>query len=480
MPHQPQHPIRIVTATSLFDGHDASINIIRRMLQERGAEVIHLGHNRSVEEVVTSALQESVQGIAISSYQGGHMEYFKYMKDSLDQAGAGYVKIYGGGGGVIVPEEKRKLEEYGIAKIFHPDDGRRLGLEGMIKMIIEGCDFDIVNIAKKHTGDWHGPIPSRDLGLAISTIELRQEKTSNHSLKSFLSPQQSQDQKPQVPQVLGITGTGGSGKSSLIDELLQRFLNIYPNIKIGVICVDPSKKKTGGALLGDRIRMNSLSREGTFMRSLASRGSGNEISQHLSETLNYCKGTGFDLLIAESSGIGQASTAITEIADFSLYVMTSEFGSQSQLEKIDMIDYADFISINKADHRGAQDAHRDVIKQYRRSRKIFDTDISVPIFLTQASNFNDKGVNELFLSLTEKLKNLEGEKWTASDDHLETMRGAEKQIIVPPERQHYLAEITSTIRNYKEQTKDLTQKASLLSSLEKVEKRQHSLKSKFI
>ncbi|MCB0357587.1 MAG: methylmalonyl-CoA mutase, partial [Bdellovibrionales bacterium] len=394
-----------------------------------------------------------------------------YMKDLLDQFGAPYVKIFGGGGGVIIHEEKKALEEYGIAQIFHPDDGRKLGLEGMIEMIMRECDFDITEQISSTSVQVKSQLnleveeqdfykKSHDLGLALSCIELKNEKSQ--------FPQQvlSSVKQKSTPLVLGMTGTGGAGKSSLIDELVQRFLNTYKDIKIGVVCVDPSKRKTGGALLGDRIRMNSLSRNGTFMRSMASRGSGNEIAKDLPTVLNYLKSLDFDLLIAESSGIGQASSAITEVSDFTLYVMTSEFGAQSQLEKIDMIDYADFIAINKADHRGSQDAHRDVIKQYKRSRKLFESQEPLPIYLTQASNFNDQGVNSLFFGICEFLeqKTTGSIDWSQYRDSKEKIRGAAKQTIVPPERQGYLAEIARTVRNYKKQTKELADKASLLGS----------------
>lgn len=463
---QTKNPIRIVTAASLFDGHDASINIMRRILQDKGAEVIHLGHNRSVREVVETALQEGAQGIALSSYQGGHMEYFKYMRDMLNAAGAPYVKIFGGGGGVIIHEEKKELEAYGISQIFHPDDGRKLGLDGMIQMIIDECDFDILEAVAKikedPTGDEQELIPFRDLGLLLSSIELQKPEFKSSRLAEF---QKTQDK---TPLVLGMTGTGGAGKSSLIDELLQRFLNVFPGIRIGVICVDPSKRKTGGALLGDRIRMNSLSRPGTYMRSIASRGSGNEISKALPTVLDACKACDFDLLIAESSGIGQASTAITEVSDFSLYVMTAEFGAPSQLEKIDMIDYADLIAINKADHRGSQDAHRDVIKQYKRSRKLFDSPGKVPVFLTQASNFNDEGVNELFLGICDILKEREDSHWQEAQEACANFRNTQKRSVVPVERQNYLAEITDVVRKYKKRTEEIAKKASLMGAIEKV------------
>ncbi len=470
----PKNPIRIVTAASLFDGHDATINIIRRMLQDFGAEVIHLGHNRSVADVVKAVLQEGAQGVCLSSYQGGHMEYFKYTRDLLDLMGAPFVKIYGGGGGVIVYEEKKELEKYGIAQIFHPDDGRKLGLEGMIKMIIEGCDFNVSEkyatavkktsaaSAKLPNPFANDPIPSTELGFAISELENLGEISSGKTLPEKLK----QFKSEQKPLVLGLTGTGGAGKSSLIDELTQRFLNLYPDLKIAIVCVDPSKRKTGGSLLGDRIRMNSLSQDRVFMRSLASRGSGREISDSLPKVLDFIKQFKFDLVIAETSGIGQGNMAITEVADFSMYVMTSDFGAQSQLEKIDMIDFADVIAINKGDKRGALDALRDVKKQYRRSRKIFEERNDLPVFLTKASQFNDKGVHQLCCYLTDLFSSKQ-EKFKLSDSQKKTLLAAEESIILPPDRQGYLAEITNTIRKYKKRTEEVSELASQIGALEK-------------
>ncbi len=464
--HQPKNPIRIVTAASLFDGHDATINIIRRMLQEFGAEVIHLGHNRSVSDVVKAVLQEGAQGVCISSYQGGHMEYFKYMRDLLDQAGAGYVKIYGGGGGVIVHEEKKELEAYGISQIFHPDDGRRLGLDGMINMIIEGLDFDLskakAETKKSANTEVVDVIPSFEIGRALTAIENGEKVLSlkDTGLEKFA-------RKGEKPLVLGITGTGGAGKSSLIDELVQRYLNAYPDKKIAVVCVDPSKRKTGGSLLGDRIRMNSLSRTRVLMRSVASRGSGREIAGSLPLILEFCKQLDFDFIIAETSGIGQGNMAITEVSDLSMYVMTSDFGAQSQLEKIDMIDFADLVAVNKADRRGAQDAIRDVSKQYRRSRKIFDNEVKVPVFLTQASQFNDGGVNQLFFAMTDILAQKQ-KGWDIASEYRKTILSAEENILIPAERQNYLAEIVSTVRKYKKRTEDLAKKASQLGAIQLV------------
>lgn len=452
--YQPKNTIRIVTAAALFDGHDASINIMRRILQDMGAEVIHLGHNRSVADVVKAILQEGAQGVAVSSYQGGHMEYFKYMKDLLNEAGATDVKIFGGGGGVIVHDEKKELEAYGITQIFHPDDGRRLGLEGMIEMIIRECDYPITSAKTKNLDCL--------LGRALCAVENKDEvqKPAQFELQAATKK----------PLVLGITGTGGAGKSSLIDELVQRLLNAYPQKKVAVVCVDPSKRKTGGSLLGDRIRMNSLSRDRVFMRSLASRGSGREIAQSLPRVLDFIKQLDFDFVIAETSGIGQGNVAITEVSDFSMYVMTSDFGAQSQLEKIDMIDFADLIAVNKADRRGAQDALRDVSKQFRRSRKIFDNSASVPVFLTQASQFNDGGVNQLFFALTDLLQQKEPSAgWNLDSQYRKNLLAAEEHVIIPAERQNYLAEITNTVRKYKARTEELAEKASTAGALEKTQ-----------
>lgn len=471
--YKSKHPVRIVTAASLFDGHDASINLIRRLLQDAGAEVIHLGHNRSVMEVVTTALQEGAQGICVSSYQGGHMEYFKYMKDLLRGCGAGEVKIFGGGGGVIIYEEKAELEKYGINYIFHPDDGRKLGLEGMINIIMETCDFRLSAKKSASSLEDRDDLPHRALGLAIDGIERGLESKFDKLFYSEVLSELDSFKRDKAPLVLGITGTGGAGKSSLIDELLQRFLNNYKNIKIAVLCVDPSKRKTGGALLGDRIRMNALSRRGVFMRSLASRGSGNETSGALKPCLDFVKSMGFDLIIAETSGIGQASVGITEVSDLSLYVMTSEFGAQSQLEKIDMIDYANFIAINKADHRGSLDALRDVRKQYKRSRKNFSADDEgLPVFLTQAAQFNDKGCNQLFLEIVNELsKSDKSFSWNLSNDSKNGMRGVLQKSIVPPARQNYLSEIVNSVKKYKIKAQELAQKADELHAAKIVEEK---------
>ena len=469
MSKTPKNPIRIVTAASLFDGHDATINIIRRMLQDFGAEVIHLGHNRSVQDVVKAALQEGAQGVCLSSYQGGHMEYFKYTRDLLDANGAGYVQIYGGGGGVIVYDEKRELEAYGIAQIFHPDDGRRLGLEGMIQMIIDGCDYDLLEAvarteAKEGVYTEESLRQAHAVGVALSAVEMERE------IPPSIAARLPAARAHKVP-VGGITGTGGAGKSSLIDEICQRFLNAFPDKKIAMVCVDPSKRKTGGALLGDRIRMNSLAREGCFMRSLASRGSGNEVARALPKVLDFFKRLDFDFVIAETSGIGQAASGITDLADFSIYVMTSEFGAQSQLEKIDMIDYADLIVINKADRRGALDALHDVRKQYKRSRQLFAAkDEELPVFLCQASLFNDAGVNQLFFALADKIQEKSDQSWTIADSYKQALHSSVKQILIPSERQNYLAEILRCVSDYRQQTERQLQMVSEIEALQTSEK----------
>lgn len=455
--HKPKNPIRIVTAASLFDGHDASINIVRRMLQDAGCEVIHLGHNRSVMDIVTSALQESAQGICVSSYQGGHMEFFKYMRDLLAECGANYVKIYGGGGGTITPKEKHELEDYGIAQIFHPEDGRKMGLDGMVEMIVRGCDYDILKYTDEFLPktEFLGKNQDRVMGLAITSLEI------NGKVSGELK------RHNRNPLVIGVTGTGGAGKSSVVDELVQRFLFAAPEIKIGIFSVDPTKRKTGGALLGDRIRMNSIINGRAYMRSIASRGSGKEISDALPEILNFGKGQAFDLLIAETSGIGQSGSNITDIVDMSLYVMTSEFGAQSQLEKIDMIDYADFIAINKADRKGSQDALRDVRKQYRRSKKLFtEDDTKFPIYLTQASQFNDEGLNYLFFAIADKLFEKSKNKIFHVVDK-DRFRHTNKQQIIPADRQNYLAEVAKKVQTYKKTVMEKARVASEAGALKK-------------
>ncbi|MCM3116194.1 methylmalonyl-CoA mutase family protein [Neobacillus sp. MER 74] len=444
--YQPKHHIRFVTASSLFDGHDASINIMRRILQASGAEVIHLGHNRSVEEVVNAAIQEDVQGIAISSYQGGHVEYFKYMYDLLKEKGAPNIRIFGGGGGVIIPREIDELHEYGISWIFSPEDGRRMGLQGMIDRMIEECDFatvphDVANQIEK--------LPSGDVNAVaklITIAELHVDGTNEAAATAERVLDQVKSLEKEIP-VVGITGTGGAGKSSLTDELIRRFINELPDKKVAILSVDPTKQKTGGALLGDRIRMNAIFSPNVYMRSLATRSSKSELSLAIKDAVAVTKAAGFDLVIVETSGIGQGDAGITEICDVSLYVMTSEFGAPSQLEKIDMIDFADLIVINKFERKGSEDAKRQVQKQYQRSHMLFEKDIDdMPVYGTIASQFNDPGTNGLFAALIEKINDKMGTGWETNftKDAL-----VEKQnVIIPTDRRYYLREISETVRGY--------------------------------
>src|SRR2546427_157499 len=387
--YKAKHKIRFVTAASLFDGHDASINIMRRILQASGAEVIHLGHNRSVEEIVSAALQEDVQGIAVSSYQGGHIEFFKYMLDLLRSRGGEHVKVFGGGGGVIVPAEIKELQDYGVARIYSPEDGQRMGLQGMINDMLARCDFDPAQDAPKELKE--GDL--RALARTITALE------SGVKTKDLLHKE-----KTEVP-VLGVTGTGGAGKSSLTDELVRRFrLDQGDALRIAVLSVDPTRRKTGGALLGDRIRMNAIHSPGIFMRSFATRKAGSSLSAALGEAIAACKAAGFELIIVETAGIGQGDAAIVPHADVSLYVMTPEFGAASQLEKIDMLDFADFVAINKFDRKGAEDALRDVRKQVQRNREAFNSaPEDMPVFGTIAARFNDDGVTALYHAVSAKL-----------------------------------------------------------------------------
>ncbi|MDX1421286.1 MAG: cobalamin-dependent protein, partial [Rubricoccaceae bacterium] len=407
MAYTPQHPVRFVTAASLFDGHDAAINIMRRILQAQGAEVVHLGHDRSVQEIVETAIEEDAQGIAVSSYQGGHVEFFKYMVDLLREKGAGHVKVFGGGGGTIVPEEIAELEAYGVAKIFSPEDGMRLGLEGMIEQMIRACDVDPLEAAAGD-GDADGgtltlapptATDTRAVARALTAVEQQvAEGPGGDGAGRVVA-------KP-VP-VLGITGTGGAGKSTLTDELVRRFLNDFDDVSLAVLSVDPTRRRTGGALLGDRIRMNALYGEHAgrvYMRSFATRQAHRATSQALREAIDVCRAAGFDLVLLETAGIGQSDTEIAELVDVSLYVMTQDFGAPTQLEKIGMLDVADFVALNKFEKRGSRDALRDVRKQVQRNRAAFDqSPEAMPVFPTMASQFNDPGVTRLYLALLDHL-----------------------------------------------------------------------------
>jgi methylmalonyl-CoA mutase len=448
--YKPVNKVRFVTAASLFDGHDASINIMRRILMAKGAEVIHLGHNRSVDEIVTAALQEDVQGIAISSYQGGHVEYFKYMIDLLKQRGGAHIKVFGGGGGVIVPEEIAELHAYGVTKIFSPEDGQRMGLVGMITSMIQACDVDLSSYAPTTLDVFASAEMSakhRPLAQLITALE---NDRAEPSLKSKLHQSAATVKVP----TFGITGTGGAGKSSLTDELIRRIrLDQDDSLNVAVISIDPSRRKSGGALLGDRIRMNAIGpwdgKPRVFMRSLATREAGSEISQALPDVVAACKVAGFDLIIIETSGIGQGDAAIVPQVDVSMYVMTPEFGAASQLEKIDMLDFADFVAINKFDRKGAQDALRDVAKQYQRNRELWNKrPDEMPVYGTQASRFNDDGVTALYQGLLSKLKE-KGLKTQAGKLAPAVVKfSSGKNAIVPPARSRYLAEIADTVRGY--------------------------------
>jgi methylmalonyl-CoA mutase len=438
-PYTPRHKVRLVTAAALFDGHDASINIMRRILQASGAEVIHLGHNRSVGEIVTAALEEDVQGIAVTSYQGGHIEFFKYMIDLLRQGGGAGIKVFGGGGGVIVPAEIEELQAYGVTRVYSPEDGARLGLQGMIDEVMAQCDFAAAtadpSIESLRAGD------RRALAQAITRLEDDPAGDLARALRAI--------EAPAVP-VLGITGTGGAGKSSLTDELIRRFrLDQDDRLKIAVVSIDPSRKRTGGALLGDRIRMNAIDHANIYMRSLATRDTGSELSAALPDVIRACKLAGFDLVIVETSGIGQGDAAIVPLVDASLYVMTPEFGAASQLEKIDMLDFADFVAINKFDRKGAADALRDVRKQYQRNRSRFADDVeAMPVFGTQASRFNDDGVTALYQALLARLTELGLAVNAGRLPAVSVRHSSLARAIVPAGRVRYLAEIADSVRGY--------------------------------
>ncbi|HWK05528.1 MAG TPA: methylmalonyl-CoA mutase family protein [Puia sp.] len=465
MSYTPVHKVRLVTAAALFDGHDAAINIMRRLLQSKGAEIIHLGHNRSVAEIVECAIEEDVQGIAITSYQGGHLEFFKYMKDLLEENGCGHIKLFGGGGGTILPEEINELHRYGITRIYSPDDGRRMGLEGMIEDVIQNCDFPL-NGNPAHLkgelklGEW---MDIRKIARAITNAE---NGVGEPARATAASNQHSETKKHPV---LGITGTGGAGKSSVTDEIVRRYLNCFTDKTIAVISVDPSKKKTGGALLGDRIRMNSIAGPRSYMRSLATRDSDKALSAHVQDAIDICKEAGYDLIILESAGVGQSDASILDHADLSLYIMTPEYGAASQLEKINMLDYADLIVLNKFDKAGAFDALHDIRKQYKRNHGLWQAkDGELPIVGTIAAQFNDAGVNELFGKLMDAIAQKTGIHFGPMEAPIHTQDTTTRSQIIPPSRVRYLSEISGSIREYDQRTEEQAAIASKLYQLDGV------------
>jgi len=469
MAYTPIHKVRLVTAASLFDGHDAAINIMRRLLQSKGAEIIHLGHNRSAAEIVECAIEEDVQGIAITSYQGGHLEFFKYIKDLLAENGCGHIKIFGGGGGTILPREIEELHKYGITRIYSPDDGRRMGLEGMIEDVVRQCDFPLngspTNFKSDlRLGEWKD---IRKIARAISNAENNgspaNASPSAHGPASMAAPTPAAANP--IP-VIGITGTGGAGKSSVTDELVRRYLNHFPDKTLAVVSVDPSKKKTGGALLGDRIRMNAISGPRVYMRSLATRDSDRALSAHVREAIDICKEAGYDLIILESAGVGQSDVSILEYVDLSLYVMTPEYGAASQLEKINMLDYADLVVLNKFDKAGALDALHDVRKQYKRNHGLWTArDEDLPIVGTIAAQFNDAGINELFDLLMETLEKKTGAQFGPAHHRNHLKDTTTQSLIIPPSRVRYLSEITAAIRDYNQKTDEQAAIASRLYKL---------------
>ena len=453
-PYKSKNKIRIVSAASLFDGHDVSINIMRRILQASGAEVIHLGHNRAVDEIVECAIQEDANAVAITSYQGGHMEFFKYMFDLLKEKKAGHILIFAGGGGTILPAEVRELHEYGITRIYSPDDGRKMGLQGMINEMLEKIDQSIPPFKSIHLEE----INLQSLPQIISSIE-NDHKRNQKVLKLVAD----KIEKKEIP-IVGITGTGGAGKSSVLDELIRRFRKDFPAKKFGIISVDPSKRKTGGALLGDRIRMNAIQGPGIYMRSMATRQANVAVSRHIQDVLNLLKFVDFDLILLETSGIGQSDSEIIEFADVSLYVMTPEYGAPTQLEKIDMLDYADIIVLNKFDKTGAMDAIRDIRKQYQRNHQLWHLDDEdIHVIGTMASQFNDEGMNKLYSLLIKLLK--QKKEFTGGKKISATSQASQKHFIIPTSRIRYLSEITEAIRSYNDWVEKQTQIARKLHAI---------------
>ena len=459
--YRPKHSVRLVTAAALFDGHDAAINIMRRLLQASGAEIVHLGHNRGVAEIVEAAIEEDAQGVAITSYQGGHVEFFTYLRQLLDERGAKHVRIYGGGGGVIVPSEIEELHRRGIDRIFSPEDGRRMGLQGMIDVVLEGCDFDAGEAALADDAD-----PHQRLARAITLIELGRKRPA---IEWASAREARAAGVTNAAPVVGLTGTGGAGKSSLTDELVLRFVHDFPDKRVAVICVDPTKRRTGGALLGDRIRFNTAKHPRVYLRSLATRGARGEVSEALRDVLSTVQESGaFDLIFLETAGIGQGDSAVVELCDLSLYVMTAEYGAPSQLEKIEMLDYADLVAVNKFSRRGSEDALRAVRKQYLRNQKLFGTPPEeLPVFGTSAADFHDSGVNALYGHLIAKLVDRLGLDWQSrypAGPERTTDGGGHA---IPAQRERYLAEIAASVRGYRSWAEE---QADLAADLEAVER----------
>ncbi|MBU1344088.1 MAG: methylmalonyl-CoA mutase family protein [Proteobacteria bacterium] len=450
--YKPKHSVKVVTATSLFDGHDASINIMRRILQDSGAEVIHIGHNRSAKEVVDAAIEEDAQGIAVSSYQGGHVEYFKYMVDLLKQRGASHIKIFGGGGGVIIPAEMDDLHAYGVTRIYSPEDGSKMGLQGMINDMMRSMDVPSVDYENLKFED----LTIENKYVTANFISAVQEAKANDRevFEKIMAPVLKAAGKRDVP-VIGLTGTGGAGKSSLTDELIIRILRDLKEVNIAIISCDPSRRKTGGALLGDRIRMNSIETGRVYMRSLATRRSQTELPDVLPDAISVARAAGYDLVIVETAGIGQGDSRVVDLVDMSIYVMTAEFGAPSQLEKIDMLDYADIVVVNKYEKKGSEDALRDVRKQVQRNRKAWDTDPKdLPVFGTIASKFNDDGTTALYHGLLDLIAQKKQIQYKSSIPRSDTKESTSKTIIIPGERTRYLAEIADTVRDYHKTTQD--------------------------
>jgi isobutyryl-CoA mutase len=450
--YKPRHAVRVVTATALFDGHDASIGIFRRILQATGVEVIHLGHNRSAHEIVDAAIQEDAQGIAVSSYQGGHVDFFKYLVDLLHRAGADHIQVFGGGGGVIVPAEVRELQDYGVVRIYGPEDGARMGLQGIVNDLVQCIDHSRVPATPPDLGSL-SPASRGLTANLITAMEHVQAGTDGHlgRLRAELQRRAAQRKVP----VVGITGTGGSGKSSLTDELVLRLLNDFDDLRLAVLSADPSRRKTGGALLGDRIRMNAIDSDRIFMRSMATRASHTEIPAALGEAVTVVQASGYDLVIVETAGIGQGDSSIVDLVDAAVYVMTGEFGAASQLEKIDMLDFADLVAVNKYDKRGSEDAVRDVRKQVQRNRNAFDRPAdTMPVYGTIAARFNDDGVTALYHGLLQRLEALTGKEWPSRRPMLHEKVSAAKTIVIPPRRIHYLAEIAANLRAYHQTTRE--------------------------